>query len=374
MLLWTIIALLTGAAALAVLWPLARARPGVEAGEADIAVYKDQLREIEADAGRGLIAPAEAAAARVEVARRLLAVSRDRTGSDAGAAGDTHSRGGARRAAALVALVGIPAVALAIYLKLGTPSLPDQPLAARLQERPDNQDIVTLIARVEAHLANNPEDGQGWDVLAPVYLRLGRAADAARAYETAIRLLGPTAQRQASLGEALVWREGGVVTDAARMAFERALQADARNPTARFYLAMAKSQDGKLEAAIEDWRALLAEAPALARLVRPRIAEAEQALGRPASGPTPEQMAEASRTDEASRRAMVEGMVGRLAERLKTDSKDLDGWLRLVRAYAVMGQRDKALGAAEEARRAFAGDQSALGRIDALAKGLGLGS
>ena len=111
MLLWTIIALLTGAAALAVLWPLARARPGVEAGEADIAVYKDQLKEIEADAGRGLIAPAEAEAARAEVARRPLAASRSRTQRDAGGPGALPV---ARRGAALVALVGIPAIALAL--------------------------------------------------------------------------------------------------------------------------------------------------------------------------------------------------------------------------------------------------------------------
>jgi cytochrome c-type biogenesis protein CcmH len=84
-------------------------------------------------------------------------------------------------------------------------------------------------------------------------------------------------------------------------------------------------------------------------------------------------MAAAGSMDEAARRAMVEGMVARLAERLKTETQDVEGWLRLVRAYAVLDERDKAREATEAARRALGGNDTARARIDALARDLGLG-
>ena len=389
MLLWIAIALLTGAASLAVLLPLVRGRRAGAAPDA-VAVYKDQLREIEAEAAQGVLAPAEAEAARAEVARRLLAAARAeaRTGSQAerSAAGAPGPAAAAarRRVAALVGLVGIPALALALYARLGAPGLPDEPLQARLQQRPENQDLATLIGRVEAHLAANPEDGRGWEVLAPVYLRVGRAADAVRAYENAIRRLGATPARETGLGEALVFREGGVVTQAARAAFEQALKAEAKDPKARYYLAWAKAQDGDLPAAVADWRALLAEAPPdapWASVVEARLAQAEQAMGqgperqaeaRLSPGPSAEQVA-AGAMDEAARRDMIQGMVARLAERLKTETQDVEGWLRLVRAYAVLDERDKAREATEAARRALGGNDTARARIDALARDLGLG-
>ena len=385
MLLWTAIALLTGASSLAVLLPLARGRRRIDAPDA-VAVYKDQLREIEAEAEQGVLAPAEAEAARAEVARRLLAAARAEARRGAGPESGVPARpgpGAGRRVTALVGLVGVPALALALYARLGAPGLPDEPLQARQQQRPENQDLATLIGRVEAHLAANPEDGRGWDVLAPVYLRVGRAADAVRAYENAIARLGATPARETGLGEALVFREGGVVTQEARGAFERALKAAPKDAKARYYLAWAKAQDGDTEAAVAEWRALLAEATPGAPwvpVVEARLAEAGQAVAqspnrRPearAPGPSAEQMAAANAMDEAARREMIQGMVARLAERLKTETQDVEGWLRLMRAYTVLDERDKAREASEAARRAL-GDESARARIDALARDLGLG-
>ena len=69
---------------------------------------------------------------------------------------------------------------------------------------------------------------------------------------------------------------------------------------------------------------------------------------------------------------MIAGMVSRLADRLKQDGSDVEGWLRLLRAYVVLGERDKAQGAAADARRALAGDADKLRRIDDLVKELGL--
>lgn len=65
-------------------------------------------------------------------------------------------------------------------------------------------------------------------------------------------------------------------------------------------------------------------------------------------------------------------MVDRLAERLKTESSDFDGWLRLLRSYKVLGQTEKARAATENARQAFAGDPAKLRQLDEAVKELGL--
>jgi cytochrome c-type biogenesis protein CcmH len=70
--------------------------------------------------------------------------------------------------------------------------------------------------------------------------------------------------------------------------------------------------------------------------------------------------------------AMVRTMVTRLAERLQRDGSDIEGWLRLVRSYMVLGDRDKALAAVGEARRALGSEPEKLRKIEELVKGLGL--
>ncbi|MEC9367716.1 MAG: c-type cytochrome biogenesis protein CcmI, partial [Pseudomonadota bacterium] len=195
MFLWFILALLTGGAVLAVLWPFLRPPATAAAGRAhDAAVYRDQLAEIDADQARGLIDKAEAQSARTEISRRILATG------EAGGPGKSKSSQGAARLAFAFTVVCLPIASLAIYLSAGNPSLPDQPLAARLESNETNQSIAALVAKVEARLREHPDDGKGWDVVAPVYLRLGRYGDAADAFEQAIRLLGASAARYSGYG------------------------------------------------------------------------------------------------------------------------------------------------------------------------------
>ncbi len=367
MLLWVLIAFLTAAAILAVLLPLARRPHGDESAVHAARVYRDQLNELERDKAEGRISESEAEAARAEIARRLIAADAE--------AEKTAPRGGsrmARRAIALVALIGIPALSLSLYLTLGSPTLPGLPLAARLETPDTPQDIDTLIAKVEEHLAAAPEDGRGWDVVAPVYMRLGRAADAAQAYRNAIRILGSDAARQNGLGEALFAAEGGIVTADARAAFEAARDLDPKAPGPRHYLALAAEQEGKTEEAAREWRALLAETPADAPW-RPMV---EAALSRVdpsavAPGPTADEVAAAQDMPTADQEAMIDGMVTRLAARLKEEPDDVEGWLRLIRSYAVLGRTE----AAEEAgRAALAGlsEPAARGRVEALLASLGV--
>jgi cytochrome c-type biogenesis protein CcmH len=380
MTLWLVFALMTAAAIFAVLWPLGR-RERVAAEDNDVAVYRDQLDEIARDRAAGLIGETEAEAARVEVSRRLLAAA------DAAQARPVSSGGTfRRRAAAVITFLVVPAVAFVFYASFGSPHLPDLPHAARqapratqqAQQPRANQSIEQLVAQVEAHLSRSPEDGRGWEVLAPVYLRLGRLGDAVTARQNALRLLGATADREAALGEALTAVQGGKVGTEARAAFARALEREPKHDVARYYTGLAAEQDGKGEEAAQIWRTLITETEAnspwalFLRQALARVDPAGAAATAAAPGPSTEDVEAAAQMSPEDRAAMVRGMVQRLAERLKSDGSDLDGWVRLVRAYLVLGERDKAQAAAGEARRALGQDADKLRRLDEVVKGLGL--
>jgi cytochrome c-type biogenesis protein CcmH len=395
MTLWLALALMTAAAIFAVLWPLARREGNARSGS-DVAVYRDQLDEIGRDRAAGLIEDREAAAAQVEVSRRLIAAADVQAATPMSSPASATT--GRRRAVAVVALVMLPLGAAGLYLALGSPSLPDQPLVPRLAAAHGKQSPDGLIVQVEAHLERNPDDGRGWEVIAPIYLRLGRFEDAVKARRNALRLNGETAEREAALGEALVFAANGVVTAEAKAAFEKAVAGDASHVQARYFLGLAAEQDGNRVQAAATWRALIdAAAPDAPWLdfVRGAIARAEGAAasagpnsaGRssgansaPRSGPSPErspgpseeQVAASSDLSTGQRNDMIRGMVERLSERLHRDGSDIEGWLRLVRSYMVLGESDKARSAVADARRALAGDPGKLRRLDELVKGLGL--
>ncbi len=372
--LWLLFALMTAAAVFAVLWPLSRVRAD-SAPDSDLAVYRDQLDEIARDRAAGTIGKAEAEAARVEVSRRLLAAADAAAARAKSVTDDAAAARRRRRVVALVALLAVPVLAIGLYLNLGSPELPGEPLAERVAAtRADQQSFAALVARVEAHLEQNPEDGRGWEVIAPVYLRAGRFDDAVRARRNALRLLGETAERQADYGEALVAAANGVVTEQAKAAFDRAVALDAKDVKARFYLGRAAQQDGKREEAARIWHELLAEAPPGAgwvALVRQSLAQVEGPSAS-APGPSAQDMAAAAEMPPEQRNAMVRGMVDRLAARLRQDGSDVEGWLRLVRAYMVLGERDKARQATSDARRALANEPEKLRRLDDGVKGLGV--
>jgi cytochrome c-type biogenesis protein CcmH len=373
MILWIIFALMTAAALLAVLWPLGR-KVAAARGDNDLLVYQDQLEEIGRDRSAGLIGQAEAEAARVEVSRRLLAAA-DAQATAAQPAATAAQSLWWRRAAAVTALIVLVLLPLCFYVLLGSPNLPGQPAFARARATPGNQSIDALVSQVEAHLAKNPNDGAGWEVVAPVYLRLGRFDDAVAARRKSLALSGETATRDADLGEALVAAANGVVTDEAKQDFDKAVAHDPHEAKARYFLGLADEQDGNREAAARRWRAMLDDAPAGAAWVGFVRAALGRVTGEPvaeAAGPSDEDAAAAANMSDEQRTAMIRGMVGRLADRLHAQGGDVEGWLRLVRAYTVLGDRDKAKDAAADARHALASRPDDLKRIDELVKGLGL--
>ena len=366
MTLWFVFALMTAAAIFAVLWPLSRrGEPRNEGSEAT--VYKDQLAEIDRDMAAGLIGASEAEAARVEISRRLLAAA----AADERAP-PTASNIGLRRAAAMVALVGLPIVSVALYLPLGSPRLGDFPLAERIRTPDANQPLDNLVAQVEAHLEKNPTDGRGWNVLAPVLAKLGRYDDAVRAYRNSITYNGDSAERRADLGEVLAGAAGGVVTAEAKAEFEHAVAIDPAELKARYFLGLAAEQDGRNTEAASIWRAMLEKASADAPW-RPLVEAALARVGGAAAPALPDDtVAAAQAMNEADRGAMIHSMVDRLATRLKQNGDDVEGWLRLVRAYMVMGDRDKAKSAQTDARQAVANDAERLRQLNEGLKNLGL--
>jgi cytochrome c-type biogenesis protein CcmH len=366
MALWFVFALMTVAASFAVLWPL-RHRDRPPSGGSEAAVYRDQLAEIDRDVASGLIGSSEADAARVEISRRLLAAADARRDPPVASSNLKW-----RRSVAVVALVGLPILAIAIYLPLGSPQLGDFPLAQRARTPAAAQPLDSLVAQVEAHLEKEPTDGRGWSVLAPVLARLGRYDEAIRAYRSSITYNGDSAERRADLGEAITGAAGGVVTAEAKAEFERAIALNADAAKANYFLGLAAEQDGLSSEAASIWRAMLAKAPPDAPwrpLVRAALARVG---GSGAPALSDDAVAAAKEMNGTDRDAMIHGMVERLAERLKQNGNDIDGWLRLVRAYMVMGDRDKAKGALTEARQAVANDAERLRQLNDGLKNLGL--
>lgn len=375
MTLWLVFALMTAAAVLAVLWPLSR-RGVSQRGGSDLAVYRDQLDEITRDRDAGLIGEAEAQAAKVEVSRRLITAADSPDNEDESGAAPTEgardrSSLWRRRITAAAALVLVPVGAAALYLHLGSPQMPGEPLAARLNAIHQSSPIAKLVAQVETHLAKNPNDARGYEVLAPVYLRLGRFEDAVNARRKVIALAGDSAAREADLGEALIAAANGVVTDAAKTAFVRALKLDPSDLKAKFFTGLAAQQDGDIDKAATIWRGMLAKAPADAPWV-PSVQRALAGIGKPVPsaggavasgttrGPSAAQVAGAANMSMNDRSAMIRGMVAKLAARLKENGDDVAGWLQLVRSYRVLGEAKKAQLAVADAEQALKGQPDKL--------------
>lgn len=365
MLNFLVFAVLAAAVVVALCWPVLKGRTaGPARADYDEAVFRDQLAELDRDKARGLIGPAEADAARNEIARRLLGVGRQTP--------RTETQGGGKWPILAVAAV-VPVAALALYIAIGAPGRPDMPLKERLETALANNDVQALMAKAEAHLAEKPDDLRGWEVLAPIYRAAERYDAAAGAYLNILRLKGPTAETYADYGEMLVFANSGLVPKEAAAAFAEALKLDVKSPKARFYAGLALKQDGKPDEARTLWQALLAE-------TRPedswkQVLEAQIASLAPAPGApqlSDEQVAATQDMSSGDREKMIRGMVDGLEERLKSAPADLEGWQRLIRARAVLGEMDKARAAYSTAKEQFKADSQAMAALAQSAKQLGI--
>jgi cytochrome c-type biogenesis protein CcmH len=341
---------------------LGGAKPVAERGQFDRAVYRDQLREVERDLVRGVLSPAEADSARLEIQRRLLAAGDDVASS---------RTAWLSRDPKLAIGIGVLAIcgAAGLYLQLGSPSLPDVPFAGRDRGTAaagagGHIDIQAAATRLAQKLQSDPNDAQGWLLYARTESLLSDWQKAAQAYRRAIDLGAATPGVFASYGETQVLAAGGIVPPAAHDAFAKALAADPKNDLARYYLALADSQAGNVRRAIDGWLALAGDIPEdapMRQAIARNVADAARAgrfaapplpKGAPAPpGPTEQQLAAAAKLPEAQRNEMVRGMVAQLAARLRSQPDDVEGWLRLGRSYAVLRENDKAVDAYEHAAR-----------------------
>jgi cytochrome c-type biogenesis protein CcmH len=331
-------------------------------------VYRDQLDEIERDLSAGLIGKVEADAARVEISRRLLGAA-DAAGTKEPVSSLTPGR---RRVAGAVALLALPALAGGFYLRLGSPQLASAQQEAAPDTASAHESVEGLVGQVEAYLQRNPNDGRGWETLAPVYMRLNRYSDSVTAWRNALQLLGESAERDANLGESLTVEANGVVTAEAKAAFLRAATLDNTLVTARYYLGLAAEQDGDRPKAAKIWRDLIAEAPKGAEWVADvgdALARVESNSGS-APGPGAAKIATPANQSPDQQSAMIQSMVERLATRLKQDGSDVEGWLRLVRSYKVLGEPDKVRAAITDAQQALATDRDKLEKLNAGLKSL----
>lgn len=375
MLFWLTAALLTLCVTLLTVRPLFRRveQASPARGEHDAEVYRAQLRELEHDAERGAISASDAAVARAEIARRLLRASAEvDDGSPV-----PRRRVSASALAGLAVALALPVSTFLFYDRAGSPETSDLPLASRDLEREAVPDLDLMMARIEQRLAAEPDDGAGWAVAAPVYLRLGEGEKAATAFRNAIRLNGESAQALAGLGEALVQSAEGEVTPEAEAVFRQSLAFDPTWPPARFFLALNLSQENRPREAALAWDDLLRTGPPDAPW-RP-IAEAARADAQAAStpvaaerGPDAAAVAAAANLPPDERQAMVDGMVSQLSSRLQTAPNDVEGWKRLIRSYAVLQNEAEALAARDRALDVFAAGSRERDEIAGFARELGL--
>lgn len=368
---WFAFSALTLAALAFLLIPLSRTRDTArDRAEADLGVYRAQLAELEAEVARGLLAPAEAEAARLEIQRRLL---------KADAAGAERQAGGSPRLAlaTIIAIaVVVPLFATLLYLRLGNPSMPGQPLDQVARDRAAAAEqqlaqVTNIVDRLRQRLIEQPGDLRGWLLLGRTLMALQRYPEAVTAYEAAARLDAQDATAQTGYGEALTMTAEGSVTPAAAAAFARAVAIDPKAPTARYYLGLAKFQNGDAAGAYDDWLALAREAPADAgylAMLKERLAVVGRTIGRDpgaalaqaAPGPSSEQMQAAAGMTEQDRAAMIRSMVDNLAAKLAAQPDDFDGWMRLARARTVLRELPETRAALDQALRLRPADPDAL--------------
>lgn len=330
----------------------------------DIAVYRAQLAEIDEELARGTLTEAEGGAAKLEIQRRLLRADAAAEGRAATAPQRSMMIG------AIIVLLLVPVLGGGIYLSIGRPEATQIDLAA-MQQRAAQEarlraDTERMIAQLRERLAAEPDRAEGWLLLGRSLLSLDRPAEAVPALDRVIALQPGDAEPYALRAEAQTLAADGSVTPSAQRDFRAVLERDPQHPGARYYLGLARLQEGDTRGAYDDWYALAADSPADAPwldIVQARLRELAPRLGlalaqavpepKPAQqmppGPSREQMDAAQQMSAEDRNAMVRGMVDRLAERLKDNPNDADGWLRLARAREVLGESDAAREALRQA-------------------------
>ena len=333
--------------------------------EYDKEIYKARLAEIEQEFVAGKISKKEHKYTLAEEGRRFLALASTVT-SPLG--GETKISNKPAIIGAAFAFIAICGVGFAGYSQWGSLNNRDQPLQARLDADPRGQSVQELLQRAERQLSKKPNDARGWLVVAPVYMRLNRPADAANAFRNAIRINGASDDLQTALGEALSVVAGGVVTDEAHKLFSAAVATNPTNSKAKFFLAIALNQSRDFEKSVSAWESLIAKSPPNSpwlNVAQQQLAFAQTNLNDNAPGnPTADDIKEAGKLSTGDRKEFINSMVARLEEELRDDPNNKPGWQRIIRSYSVLGRKDDALAAIKTAKNVFKDDKAFIAELE----------
>jgi cytochrome c-type biogenesis protein CcmH len=378
---WMILTAMSALSLVLILRPLLRrGENGPSRAEYDTRIYKDQLNELERDTARGVINEEAARAARAEIARRLIAADEE--------AKATTPEMATTSGKAMAAIVGvtIPALALGLYAIIGSPHLPAQP-GAKLQAKAKAQqgsksasaapDLNTTVAQLAARLKQHPDDLEGWRLYARSLVGMRRFTDAVAAYQRATTLAPKDANLWSQLAETQITAAGGSVTPAARQTLKKALVVDPAEPRARYYVGLAARQAGAIKQALKIWLDLEADSVPKApwrKLLGERISKtakdngisanalatmrksagkgqnpapvsktqlADSNVGARPPGPAADDVKAAQQMSADDRLTMIRSMVSRLADKMKDDPNNAEGWLRLARSYEVFNEPAK---------------------------------
>lgn len=391
---WAVAVALAVAVAAVLIGALRRAPQAVrEAREADLAVYKDQLAEIDRDLARGTLAPEDATRLRSEIGKRMLEADR------AAAAGEPASSGGGTGILAAAVLAMVLPGGLALYWWLGAPGYPDMALGPRLQAL--DAGIATRPAQ-EAELARlgTPRDAaldtRLADELAAIddpaalaeefrkRFEAGELQAAVRVQERTLAVRGEAASANdhANMALALVAEAQGYVSPEAEAELRKALQMDMTNELSRYLVGEMFLQGGRYDQAFKFWRPLAEQgapdSPWVAS-IRERIEQVAELAGvryalpgGDAPGPTAGDMAAAGEMTPEERQAMIEGMVAQLSDRLASDGGTVEEWNRLIRSLAVLERKPEAQKIYDEAKVKFEGRSTELSFLKQAAVESGL--
>jgi cytochrome c-type biogenesis protein CcmH len=367
-----VLALLTAIAVAVLALPLSRPRGSSEQRvQYNLAVYRDQLAEIERDHKRGALNEQQAASARSEIERRLLALTQQEEAPARDSSGLRHS--------AIAMAIMLPLIALSWYFITGRPELPARPFAERAAGDENMQNATRLLDELEKRLQGKPEDLQGWVLLGRTALRVGRFDQAATALARAIVLAPDRADLLSSYAEALILKEQGKITPRALEVLNSALQREPDEPAANYYRGLFDLQSGNPKATLERWLALEAKAAAdapwlealqaeIARVAQdsgidPQSIRPDRKTPSPQRGPTAQDVERMAQLSPAEREQTIRSMVDGLEARLKDTPDDVAGWQRLGRARLVLNEPDKAAAAFAEASKRKPDDVALLGDL-----------
>jgi len=350
---------------IAIIVPIIRARAD-SSHEYNATIYYDQLNEIKRDLDRGVLSLLDGEALKIEIEKRL-----ENNNKNIIAEATNKLKEAGARAPILVAIVMvgfIPFMSYGLYFYLGSPEKQDLPFAKRkIISSVDmaNVEMNNLVKKLRERLDQNPNQLKGWVLLGKSLVNLNRFSDASKAFKQALRIAPNKAEIASFAAETSFMAQGGEFNQEVRYFFKLAQKIDPREHKALYYLGLDAFMEKKYSTAIQYWVDLISISPVGAPWldsVRDRLIVASKAgklkissfasrvksqrlndnQQSPEPSPTQEDIKNANDMSEKERKIFIRSMVDRLAERLKSEPNDLNGWRRLARAYRVLGEKQNA--------------------------------